>query len=108
MNEFASKLRIIHLLRVSLILLMAALVPCMLLAAFFARAYLVWVMGIFVAGLLLVRLGFQVWLCPRCGKPFFRAGTWSGPNMFTRRCLHCGLTTEEEETPSITGANKPE
>ena len=98
----------VKLLRGALIILMTALVPCVLLAAFFARQYLVWVMGIFVGGLLLVRVAFQVWPCPRCGEPFFRAGTWAGPNMFTKRCLHCGLGEIEDQTPSITGANKTE
>ncbi len=87
---------------------MAALVPSILLAAFFARGYLVWVMGIFVTGLLLVRLGFQLWPCPRCGKPFFRSSTWAGPNMFTKRCMHCGLGAPEEQTPSIIDTNKAE
>lgn len=108
MPNSAPNLRIVHLLRGALIILMAALVPCVLLAAFFARAYLVWVMGFFVAGLLLVRLGFQLWACPRCGKPFFRSGTWAGPNMFTKRCMHCGLGDPEDTAPSIIEANKPE
>lgn len=103
-----STLRFMHILRGSLLGLMAALVPCVLLAAFFARRYLVWVMAVFVVGLLLVRLGFQLWPCPRCGKPFFRSGTWAGPNMFTRRCMHCQFSEEEDAIPSITGANKPE
>lgn len=100
-------LRFVHLLRTALITLMAALVPCMLIAAFVARQYLVWVMGVFVVGLLLVRVAFQLWPCPRCGKPFFRGGTWAGPNMFTRRCLHCGLGTAADEVPSMTDTNKP-
>lgn len=108
MPDPIAKLRIVHLLRGGLIVLMAALVPCVLLAAFFARSYLVWVMGVFVAGLLLIRLGFQLYPCPRCHKPFFRSGTWAGPNMFTKRCVNCGLGEPEDETPSITGANKAE
>lgn len=108
MPDYSSKLRVASILRLALIVLMAALVPCMLLAAFFARTYLVWVMGVFVAGLLIVRVAFQLWPCPRCGKPFFRSGTWAGPNMFTKRCMHCSLGSDEEETPSITGANKAE
>lgn len=105
MAESSSKLPIVKLLRGSLITLMAALVPCVLLAAFFARQFLVIVIGVFVVGLLVVRVAFQLWPCPQCGKPFFRAGTWAGPNMFTKRCMHCGLTSEPSETPSITGAN---
>jgi hypothetical protein len=106
MTDFSSKLRVVHWLRSSLIALMAGLVPCVLLAAFFARHYLIWVMGVFAGGLLLVRLAFQMWPCPRCGKPFFRAGTWSGPNMFTKRCMHCGLGGPEEQPPSILEANQ--
>lgn len=106
MTDFSSKLRVVHLLRSGLIVLMAALVPCVLLAAFFAPRYLIWVMGVFVGGLLVVRLAFQMWPCPRCGKPFFRSGTWSGPNMFTKRCMHCGLGDPEDQAPSILGANK--
>lgn len=105
MAEYSSKLQVVTFLRSALITLMAALVPCVLLAAFFARHYLVIVLGVFVAGLLLVRVAFQVWPCPRCGKSFFRAGTWAGPNMFTKRCMHCGLSSEPEDSPSITGAN---
>ena len=105
MAEFSSKLQVVKFLRGALIALMAALVPCVLLAAFFAPRYLVVVLGIFVGGLLLVRVAFQLWPCPRCGKPFFRAGTWAGPNMFTKRCLHCSLTDEPGDAPSITGAN---
>jgi hypothetical protein len=108
MAELSSNLRFVKLLRGTLITLMAALVPCVLLAAFFAPRYLIWVMGVFVAGLLLVRVGFQLWPCPRCGKPFFRAGTWAGPNMFTKRCTHCGLHDAEDDAPSIFEANKPE
>ncbi len=102
------KLRFVHLLRGTLVGLMAALVPSVLLAAFLAPRYLVHVMGIFVAGLLLTRLGFQLWPCPRCGKPFFRSGTWAGPNMFTKRCMHCGLCEADDAPPSITGANPAE
>ncbi len=108
MADFGAKLRVVHLLRSSLVVLMATLVPCILLAAFFARAYLAWVMGIFVAGLLLVRLGFQLYPCPRCGKPFFRSSTWAGPNMFTKRCVNCGLSKPEERPPSIIDTNKAE
>jgi hypothetical protein len=105
MAEVTSKLLIVRVLRAALVALMVALVPCILLAALFARQHLVWVIGVFVGGLLLVRIAFQVFPCPRCGKPFFRAGTWAGPNMFTKRCVHCGLGGSEEESPSITGAN---
>lgn len=108
MTEPSSKLRMVKILRTALITLMIALVPCVLLAAFFAPRYLVWVMGIFAGGLLLVRLAFHLWPCPRCSRPFFRAGTWAGPNMFTKRCTHCGLGGAEEEPPSITGKTKME
>ncbi|HEY3927718.1 MAG TPA: hypothetical protein VGL89_05055 [Candidatus Koribacter sp.] len=108
MADYASKLQVAKFLRGALITLMAALVPCVLIAAFFARAYLVYVIAIFVAGLLIVRLGFQLWPCPRCGKPYFRSSTWAGPNMFTKRCMHCQLAEAGEELPSITGTNKSE
>jgi hypothetical protein len=106
MAEHSSKLQFVHLLRATLITLIAALVPCVLLVAFLAPRYLVIVLGCFVAGLLLVRVAYHVWPCPRCGNPFFRGGTWAGPNMFTKRCMHCGLSEAEDEAPSITGANK--
>jgi hypothetical protein len=40
------------------------------------------------------RLGW--WPCPRCGRPFFAAGTrflgkYGGTNPFARRCRQCGL-----------------
>jgi hypothetical protein len=106
MAEPSPKLQFVRALCATLVGLMLALVPCMLLAAFFARAYLIWVMGFFVTGLLLVRVAYHVWPCPRCSKPFFRGGTWAGPNMFTRRCMHCGLSETEDAPPSITRANK--
>ncbi len=108
MAEPSSNLRFVHILRGTLITLMAALVPAVLLTAFLAQRYLIWVLGVFVAGLLITRLGFQMWPCPRCGKPFFRSGTWAGPNMFTKRCMHCQLAEAEDAIPSITEANKPE
>jgi len=108
MQLLAQSLRFLHILRGTLVTLMIALVPCVLLAALFARMYMVWVMGVFVAGLLVVRFAFQLWPCPRCGKPFFRAGTWAGPNMFTKRCMHCGLSEAEDAPPSIIGTNKAE
>src|SRR3569833_11101 len=105
MAESSPNLRFVRVLRATLVGLMLALVPSMLLAAFFARAYLIWVMGIFVTGLLLVRVAYHVWPCPHCGKPFFRGGTWAGPNIFTRRCMHCRLSEAEAAAPSITGAH---
>lgn len=107
MPDTAPSLGFVHVLRGALITLMVGLVPCVLLAAFVAPRYLVWVMGVFVAGLLVVRFAFHLWSCPRCGKPFFRSGSWSGPNMFTKRCVHCGLSEVADEIPSITGANNP-
>ncbi|ABF43465.1 hypothetical protein Acid345_4465 [Candidatus Koribacter versatilis Ellin345] len=101
-------LRFVHILRGTLILLMAGLVPAVLLTAYFAQRYIVWVLGVFAGGLLMVRFAFQLWPCPRCGKPFFRSGTWAGPNMFTKRCMHCQLSEAEDAIPSITEANKPE
>jgi hypothetical protein len=98
----------VKLLRTALVALMIALVPCVLLAALFAPRSIVWVMGIFVAGLVVVRFAFQLWQCPRCSKPFFRGSTWAGPNMFTKRCMHCGLSDVEDAPPSIIGANKAE
>jgi hypothetical protein len=108
MSSAVPKLRFMHMLRGTLITLMAGLVPCVLLVAFFAPRYLIWALGSFVAGLLIMRMGFQMWPCPRCGKPFFRSGTWAGPNMFTKRCMHCGLSEDEDSIPSITGANNSE
>ena len=102
------KLRFVRVLRGTLITLMIALLPCVLLIAYVAQRYLIWVLGVFVAGLLIVRFAFQLWPCPRCGKPFFRSGTWAGPNMFTKRCMHCRFSEAEEAIPSITGANKTE
>lgn len=29
------------------------------------------------------------WLCPRCGKAYFK--TWWWHNALTPRCMHCGL-----------------
>lgn len=107
MAEPTSKLQFVRFLRGTLLTLMIALVPCVLLAAFFARQSLIYVMGVFVTGLLLVRVAYHVWPCPRCSKPFFRGGTWAGPNMFTRRCMHCQLSEAEDAAPSITGANNP-
>ena len=104
----APNLYFVKLLRTALVGLMLALVPCVLLAALFAPRFIVWVMGIFVAGLVVVRFAFQLWPCPGCGKPFFRGGTWAGPNMFSKRCMHCGISNTEDAPPSITGANKSE
>jgi hypothetical protein len=108
MPDFTSKLKIVRILRSALIFLMVALVPCILLAALLVRQHLIWVIGVFAVGLLLVRIAFHIFPCPQCGKPFFRAGSFAGPNMFAKRCVHCGLGDAEEETPSITGANKDE
>src|SRR5581483_5410838 len=108
MTDSPSRLQVARFLRGVLITLMAALVPCVLLAAFFARYYLVYVMAVFVVGLRLVRLGFQFFPCPRCGKPYFRSSTWAGPNMFTKRCMNCQLAESGDEPPSITGTNKVE
>jgi hypothetical protein len=40
-----------------------------------------------------VVFGAAVWVqffrCPRCGEEF--AATWWWRNVFTRKCLHCGL-----------------
>lgn len=108
MAEYSTKLQIVRTLRGALVALMVLLVPCILLTALFARQHLMWVIGVFVGGLLLVRVAFQLFPCPRCGKPFFRTRGWSGPNMFTQRCVNCGLGSPEEETPSIIGETKNE
>jgi hypothetical protein len=108
MTDPAPNLYFVKLLRTALVGLMIALVPCVLLAALFAPRFIVWVMGVFVAGLVVVRFAFQLWQCPGCGKPFFRGGAWAGPNMFTKRCMHCGLSEAQDAPPSITGANKAE
>jgi hypothetical protein len=40
--------------------------------------------------LMIITVGrLQVWRCPRCGERFFMKSVWH--NLFTSRCLHCGL-----------------
>src|SRR5271157_3457985 len=43
-----------------------------------------WMIFFAVAG-----IRYQTFRCPRCGKWFF--AKWWYHNIFTRRCVHCGL-----------------
>jgi predicted RNA-binding Zn-ribbon protein involved in translation (DUF1610 family) len=67
-------------------------------------------LAIFVAWIVLVFTFFytvhqyQLWSCPRCGKPFhfrqYRLGRISNP--FAGRCLNCGLPKCAETDPDPT------
>jgi len=82
-------------LRNLLLVLTAAWLPAVLLAAWWIDGrsgrvpqvlvglVLVWTLAIAGVGLRLA-----TWLCPRCGKPFFKR---YGLRTFGERCPHCGL-----------------
>lgn len=58
------------------------------LGALFAM-FAIWVAAIIVAG-----MRWQWFRCPRCGRPFHRRGLFG--NVFSRRCLNCGLRKWED------------
>ncbi len=41
------------------------------------------------------------WKCPRCAKPFLTAAVF--PNVFARKCVHCGLPKWAPEDPDRRG-----
>lgn len=54
----------------------------------------------YVIGLLAIQWRLAVFLCPRCGQPFFwKLGAQTGIDIFiTRRCAHCRLPKWSEPT----------
>ncbi len=96
-------------LRAILLIALLGVIPAVILVWPRAPRAVPYVLATAIGGLLIARIGFQVWRCPSCRKPFCRTSGWTGPNMFTRQCVHCGLRdrpTGEETRLNLTG--KPE
>lgn len=101
--------RLLRLMRATLITVLLAVIPAVLIVWTYAPDSVMLVLAVGAGLLLAVRVGFHVWPCPRCGKPFCRGSAWGGQNMFARQCVHCGLREHEiDEEIHLNLSGKPE